>query len=662
MTPRLLLAALAAGSLALGACGGDSSVAPDTGAAVASVELTPATTTVSIGRTLTLTATPRSASGAALSGRAITWTATPPNVATVSTTGVVAGVAAGTATITATVEGKSAQRAITVQVAPVASIAIAPGAGTLRLGQTQRLVATTRDDLGTELTGRTIGWESSAPAIAAIDATGLVTAKAPGTVKFTATSESKIATAEFNVEAPVATVTINTALDTLEAWDIVELKATLKDTLGNVLTGRTVRWTSSDPIVAWVDSVTGQLTALDRGTITVTATSEGKTGTAKRVVVIKYRSLSTGSSHACDIASGGIVWCWGLNGAEGRIGNPQLSANTYTAVPMQLNTTVRFQQVSTYGTTSCAVARDGKGYCWGSNAANLLGDGSNVSQRPSPGLVSGSLTFKHISVGSSHACGLTTAGKAYCWGANSDGQLGTGNKTWSSTPTASAGDLTFASISAGTDFTCGVTTAGLGYCWGYSGMGNLADGATPSMGNTSILNPNPIAGRPTFRSISATNQLACGVTTAGVGLCWGRGDQRIGNDVTVPSSMPTAVAGGYSFRSIAAGATSVCGVREDDAVMCWGLNANGQLGQNIANGSAQPVRVTGLLTASDISTANFGGGTGAYACAISVDRLTTRCWGKNDVGQLGSGSTAGPTVVNSTPLVVQGQRPLPTAP
>src|SRR5262249_26289960 len=155
--------------------------------------------------------------------------------------------------------------------------------------------------------------------------------------------------------------------DTLEAFDVRSLATTLKDSAGNVLAGRIVRWTSSDPTVAVVDSVSGQLTGLDRGTVTVTATSEGKTGTAKRVVVIKYRSLTTGSAHACDIASGGIVWCWGLNGAEGRIGSAQLGATSFSATPVQLNTTLRFQQLSTYGTTTCGVARDGKGYCWGSN-------------------------------------------------------------------------------------------------------------------------------------------------------------------------------------------------------------------------------------------------------------------------------------------------------
>ena len=93
------------------------------------------------------------------------------------------------------------------------------------------------------------------------------------------------------------------------------MQATLRDATGNVLTNRAIRWSSSNTAVATIDSLTGVLTGIDRGTITVTATSEGKIGSTTRVIVIKYRSVSAGTMHVCDIASGGIAWCWGLNGS-----------------------------------------------------------------------------------------------------------------------------------------------------------------------------------------------------------------------------------------------------------------------------------------------------------------------------------------------------------
>src|SRR5207302_921011 len=89
---------------------------------VASVEVTPATASVQAGQTVQLTATPKDANGAPLSGRTVTWSSSNTAVATVSNSGLVSGVTPGTATITATSEGKSGTSAITVTSSGVASV------------------------------------------------------------------------------------------------------------------------------------------------------------------------------------------------------------------------------------------------------------------------------------------------------------------------------------------------------------------------------------------------------------------------------------------------------------------------------------------------------------------------------------------------------------
>jgi alpha-tubulin suppressor-like RCC1 family protein len=94
--------------------------------------------------------------------------------------------------------------------------------------------------------------------------------------------------------------------------------------------------------------------------------------------------------------------------------------------------------------------------------------------------VSGGLTFSGVSAGVRSACGVTTAGAAYCWGHNSSGQLGNGTTTNSLAPVAVSGGLTFAAVSAGDDATCGVTTAGAAYCWGDNSFGQLGNGTTTS--------------------------------------------------------------------------------------------------------------------------------------------------------------------------------------
>jgi alpha-tubulin suppressor-like RCC1 family protein len=675
---RLLLPPLAAAAVALAACGGSDT--PTTGpvtnpppaVAVASVDVAaPAGGALVVGRTATVTATVRDAAGNALAGRAVTWTADPAAVATVDANGVVTALTPGTVTITATSEGRSARVALTVAApspAAVSSVTIAGASATLRVGDTVRLAAVARDSAGAVLAGRTIRWSSSAPVVASVDsASGLVTALRPGQATLTAASEGRSATHAVTVAAaapapaPVRTVTVGTALDTLEAYDVVQLAATVRDSANNVLADRAVRWTSSNPAVATVDSVTGRLTGVDRGTVTVTATSEGRTGTATRVVVIRYRSLTTGSEHACDIASGGIAWCWGRNSTQGRLGSGQTGASdAHSNVPVRVAGDHRFAQLSTYGNTTCGVTREGALYCWGSNAAYALGAASNVSQSPTPVPVVATQRFKQVAVSGTHSCALTTDGRAYCWGPNSSGQLGTGNTTWAQTPVAAAAGLTFATLTAGTEYTCGLTPAGAAHCWGVNGLGQLGDGLRPSMGNTQTNAPVAVVGGHTFRTLSASSQLTCGVTTADQALCWGRGiDGRLGNGDMGVTSTPAAVSGGHRFRSVAAGFSAVCGVATDDAVWCWGQGANGQLGQVLINGSPTPVRAGGALRAADVSTANVSGGEGSYSCAIAADRLTTYCWGRNDKGQLGNGTTTDHVAVNAAPSIVVGQKPLP---
>jgi alpha-tubulin suppressor-like RCC1 family protein len=92
--------------------------------------------------------------------------------------------------------------------------------------------------------------------------------------------------------------------------------------------------------------------------------------------------------------------------------------------------------------------------------------------------VSGGLIFATLSAGNRHTCGVTNAGAAYCWGDNSNGNLGNGTNFPASVPVAVSGGLTFSTISAGRFHTCGVTTGGLAYCWGGVALGNGTTGSS----------------------------------------------------------------------------------------------------------------------------------------------------------------------------------------
>jgi uncharacterized protein YjdB len=247
---------------------------------VATVELSPSSPAIVVGGTSQLTATLKDVSGNVLTGRTVEWKSDADLVASVSPSGLVTSKSIGTANITATAEGKSATAKVTVTPVPVASVAITPPTSSLVIGGTVQLSATTKDDAGNVLTGRTVEWTTSDQTVATVSTTGVVTAVAVGSATITATSETKTATAAITVTvAPVATVAVAPSSVSILQGATTKLTATTSDASGRVLTDRTVSWSSSDQTKATVDQ-NGVVTGVSYGQVTITATSEQKSGTA----------------------------------------------------------------------------------------------------------------------------------------------------------------------------------------------------------------------------------------------------------------------------------------------------------------------------------------------------------------------------------------------
>jgi uncharacterized protein YjdB len=292
---------------------------------VASVTVAPATVALQSGQTAQLTATTKDANGNPLSGRVVTWSSNNTSVATVNGTGLVtAGSASGSATITATSEGQSGTASVSVTFVPVASVTVAPPSASVQAGQTVQLTATPKDANGNPLSGRTVTWSSSNTTVATVNGTGLVSAKAAGSATITATSESQSGTSSITVtQVPVATVAITPSSAAVQPGQTVQLTATTKDANGNILTGRVVTWSSGDQTIATV-SGSGLVTGIKAGTVSITATSEGKSGNA--MVLVGVAPPPAG----CAPTGGGT--CYYVDAALGNDGNPGDSARPFQTV------------------------------------------------------------------------------------------------------------------------------------------------------------------------------------------------------------------------------------------------------------------------------------------------------------------------------------------
>lgn len=169
----------------------------------------------------------------------------------------------------------------------VASVAVSPSSAPLIIGQSTTLTATARDAAGAALSGRTIAWNSEAPQVASVDATGRVTGVSAGSATITASSEGRQGSAAITVSAPipapVATVSVSSPGGPLVPRQTLALTATPRDSVNNALTGRAVTWSSGSPAIVSVNA-DGLVTAQATGTAVVTATSEGRTGTANITV------------------------------------------------------------------------------------------------------------------------------------------------------------------------------------------------------------------------------------------------------------------------------------------------------------------------------------------------------------------------------------------
>lgn len=313
--------------------------------------------------------------------------------------------------------------------------------------------------------------------------------------------------------------------------------------------------------------------------------------------------------------------------------------------------------------------------CSGDNTFGQLGTANNTSL-----LFGKSIKTSHMASpanlnsmagGSNHICVVTSTGTpsgvVYCSGDNTYGQLGDGTNTNRNQPTAVANSGGFVNtgvsdVFAGGDSTCAIKSSTL-YCWGRNDQGQLGDGTTT---NRNVATP-VAAPFNTSGSVMSSGGFAmgpghsCATSFAGsYGLyCWGdNAFGQIGDGTTTDRLVPTAVSNmdntqGRRAAAISAGTTCAVGtgtVSNRKAVKCWGLNDVGQVGDGTTTNRHTPTLVTGAFTNDATNTSMNVAGGGKTMCAhVGVSLY---CWGNNSSKQITSAATANFT--SATLIVAAG--------
>jgi alpha-tubulin suppressor-like RCC1 family protein len=292
---------------------------------------------------------------------------------------------------------------------------------------------------------------------------------------------------------------------------------------------------------------------------------------------VGFDVLTAGENHACGLEHGtGAIWCWGYN-ASGQLG---LGDTNGRDVPARLAVPPSALAVAAGYNHTCAVDAQHALWCWGDNTEGQLGQGdqSGAPNALAPVRVGTESDWMGVAAGQGHTCGVRAPGTMWCWGRNSQLELGTEPTAEQVRAPVQAGtfqDWT-AQVDLGQDSSCALRAGRTLWCWGDNSFGQL--GAPPAAAPAGT--PTQVGADADWAAVSIDTFSACGVKGDASLWCWGRNAEgQLGTGDTVDRSVPTQTGSGASWTAASVGRFHACAARSDGAVACMGENSNGQLGQ-----------------------------------------------------------------------------------
>ncbi|MFO0607542.1 MAG: hypothetical protein U0324_30545 [Polyangiales bacterium] len=342
----------------------------------------------------------------------------------------------------------------------------------------------------------------------------------------------------------------------------------------------------------------------------------------------------TGSYHTCARLTAGAVYCWGVND-WGQLGDG--SSVPFSARPVRVALPAGADEIASGADHACARLTDGRVFCWGRNTDGQLGDGTTLA-RTAPALVAlPRVGVWRLAAGEAHTC-AALAGQALCWGANGRGEAGQLLGGRAVLVPAEVTGVAAERIAAGARFSCAGDATHL-WCWGANTYRELG---APTVTNASSVAPQRVAlalgAGESFTGLVAGGYHACARVGA-AWSCWGRNDLGQVPGGASPSQPAPLAVPAFNGGAVVAGPLGQCLVRAGGALTCWGYNAFGVAGDGTRDDRRAPAAAPALANVASVAGEPMASLGGLHACAATADGVL-RCWGGRVYGGLGDGVAA----------------------